>query len=222
VGGTCGCNIGLTNCSNTCIDTSSDAANCGACGTACASGKVCAGGSCVSASCVLFSETFADNSKGWILGSTWQIGPAQASTGQTFGNPDPATDHSPGSDNGVAGAVIGGNVPTTSHPAYYLTSPIVDTSGATSGVKLYFQRWLNTDLPGSNVEVFNGTKWIVVWSSSYSTTADASWLPQEIDLTPMSNAKLRVRFGYESLYSSPMTSSGWNIDDVSIVDTGCN
>jgi len=44
-----GCAVGLLSCDGVCADPSSDNANCGACGNACAEGLVCSGGSCVPA-----------------------------------------------------------------------------------------------------------------------------------------------------------------------------
>lgn len=44
-----GCeDLGFTNCSGTCKDTSTDEANCGACGNACSAGEVCTNGVCQS------------------------------------------------------------------------------------------------------------------------------------------------------------------------------
>ena len=43
---TCACPAGQTDCSGTCADLQTDAANCGACGTACGAGQPCAGGVC--------------------------------------------------------------------------------------------------------------------------------------------------------------------------------
>jgi hypothetical protein len=40
------CNTGFTQCSNECIDTSSDASNCGACGHACTADQTCSDGTC--------------------------------------------------------------------------------------------------------------------------------------------------------------------------------
>lgn len=48
--GTCMCMMG-TLCSGSCVDTMSDAANCGSCGMACASGGACVDGSCVNPMC---------------------------------------------------------------------------------------------------------------------------------------------------------------------------
>jgi hypothetical protein len=44
------CPTGLRNCAGTCVSTSTDARNCGACGNACATGQRCCGGTCVNLS----------------------------------------------------------------------------------------------------------------------------------------------------------------------------
>jgi len=174
---------------------------------------------------MLFSETFADNSQGWTLGTTWEIGPAKASSGQTVGYPDPASDHTTGSDNGVAGVVIGGNAPNGTHAAYYLVSPVVDTTSASSGLELHFQRWLNTDFSPDNasVEVYNGSKWVMVWPvvTPNPPTTDSAWTAQQIDISPYSNSKLQIRFGYAQTFPTGAIFSGWNVDDVMLVSKGC-
>ncbi len=42
-----GCSSGQTDCSGACVDTNSDAQNCGACGTACSADQTCSNGACV-------------------------------------------------------------------------------------------------------------------------------------------------------------------------------
>ena len=59
---------------------------------------------------VYFADDFKDASKGWTLGQEWEIGPAKASVGG-FANPDPAMDHTPTGDNGIAGARWLGSLP---------------------------------------------------------------------------------------------------------------
>jgi PKD domain-containing protein len=174
----------------------------------------------VSAPDVLFSESFADNAQGWTLGPEWQIGAATASSGQVYGNPDPADDHSASLDNGVAGVVIGGNASTGIHDYYYLTSPVVDAEGASS-LSLEFWRWLNSDYTPymqNSVEVFDGTQWVVVWQSAGSPgVQDAAWTQQALDISAYANAALQVRFGFNVGNVGVFTVSSWNLDDVTIV-----
>jgi hypothetical protein len=224
--GSCGCAPGKVACSGQCKDTQTDAANCGACGNACPSGKTCEAGACLSASCVLFEETFSGNSKGWTLGTEWAIGPTKISTGHQLANPDPAQDHSPSSDNGVAGVVLGGNSTTLLHDYYYLVSPVIDATSATSGLELRFYRWLNTDyatFQSAVVEVFDGSKWVKLFDSvTAPTPADAAWMPITVDLSSYVSNNLQVRFGYANLKDPVYAVSNWNVDDVRLVKKSCN
>ena len=91
---------------------------------------------------IRLSESFADNSAGWAFGPEWEIGPASQSSGHEIGYPDPAVDHTSGSDNGVAGVVIGGNATTNLHPYWYITSPTINASTcATSRTRTPRQQW---------------------------------------------------------------------------------
>jgi hypothetical protein len=186
---------------------------------------VCQGGHPVARPTVYFSETFQNNSRGWKLDSTWAIGPARASTGQSAGNPDPTLDHTSTSDNGIAGVALGGNAPTNVHPYFYLTSPVIDTD-ISGSVYLTFWRFLNSD-PAPNmanrVEVYNGRMWVVLFESGGSPGIhDAAWSKVSFDLTPHKNAKLQVRFGF-AVGTEMLTHkvSGWNVDDVQITNAVC-
>jgi hypothetical protein len=229
--GTCQllCSGGTTNCNGLCVDVKVDPNNCGTCGKVCTTGQTCTNSVCTASGCqnpvptTLFSEGFANNSQGWTLGTEWQVAAAKVSIGG-YGNPDPATDHTLGTDNGVAGVVIGGNPSTTKH-RYYMTSPIINAAGAT---KLYlgFWRWLNSDyLPymQNSVEVFNGSSWVVVWQSgSYPAVQDAAWSQQSFDISAHANANLRVRFGHMVGSAGVFTVSSWNVDDVTVTKVTCN
>ncbi|MGK4007335.1 DNRLRE domain-containing protein [Sorangium sp. So ce1036] len=193
------CDDGIQNGDETDVD-------CG--GSACAPCDTCAP--------ILFRENFSDNAQGWTLGPEWQIGPAAASSGGTFGA-DPAEDHTPSNDNGVAGVVLGGNASRGPHGLYYLESPPFDTSGASGNVTLSFYRWLNSESPSlmrNTVEVFDGASWVPLWTNAGSQRiSDTSWALITHDLTPYKNAAMRVRFGFEVVRGT-YTVGSWNIDDV--------
>lgn len=171
------------------------------------------------ASAAVFSEGFADNSAGWTLGPEWQIGPATASAGHSFGFPDPALDHTPTADNGVAGTILGGNCGTGLHAPFYMESPPVDLSAVPGAVHLSFWRWLNIDqspYAAATVEVWNGASWVPLFATGDTPTTDNGWAFFEYDVTSYKNAGFRVRFGHQIGSAGAYTMSGWNIDDVEI------
>jgi hypothetical protein len=188
--------------------------------------QACLGGSTPT---VLFFETFDDDSHGWTLGTEWQIGPATVSHAQSFGNPDPGTDHTGDVANGVAGVEIGGNalvaVPDPTHPSYYLTSPIVDTGAAAASVYLTFYRWLNSDVAPYMVNTVeasaDGVSWTVLWQSGATPITDAAWTFQSIDVTAYKGASSRFRFGFGIGDMGVYTVSSWNLDDVKVQTAPC-
>ena len=57
------------------------------------------------ATCIeLLHDSFTNDSIPWVFDPEWEIGPAAESSGHEIGYPDPALDHTPSSDNGVAGS----------------------------------------------------------------------------------------------------------------------
>ncbi|WP_159293787.1 S8 family serine peptidase [Microcystis aeruginosa] len=172
-----------------------------------------------------FSDDFANNSKGWTLGTEWQIGAATTSTGQSYGNPDPGTDNTPTADNGVAGVVIGGNASTALHGFYYLTSPVINTSTAN---QLFFEfaRWLNSDYTPymqNTVEIFNGSSWVNLLPSNFDEAPgvqDNAWTPQQFDISAHKSASTQIRFGFNVTSDGVYTVSSWNLDDVKIYGDG--
>lgn len=183
------------------------------------------GGSCAPCCGEYFSEDFSSNAQGWTLGPEWQIGAATPSSGGV-GNPDPAEDHTPTSDDGVAGVVIGGNASTSTHGFYYLTSPVIDAASAPGPITLSYHRWLNSDYTPymqNRVEVWNGASWVVVWQSGSSPAIrDQVWTLREHDLTPYKSAGMRVRFGFNVGSAGVFSVSSWNLDDVSVHDGACS
>jgi len=178
---------------------------------------------------VFFKETFASNAAGWTLDQEWQIGPATGSMGQTFGNPDPAADHTSTADNGVAGVVIGGNASTQQHPTRWLTSPSIPVDPNAAKVYLQFWRFLNSDYAPwmtNRVEVYDALSsvWVSVWQSGNNPgVQDAAWNKQAYEIT--SHAKggsVRVRFGFNVGANGAFTVSQWNVDDVAITTEPCD
>jgi hypothetical protein len=210
-------------------------------------GKCGPGGVCeLSQPITYFTEDFHDNSKGWTLGSTWQIGPAVAGCPGCVANPDPGVDHTPTSDNGIAGVVLGGPAPTTLHGYYYLTSPPIDTSQAPT-LALSFWRWLNSDYDPymhNVVEVSsdNGATWTTLphgLTGACCGVMDAAWTnqplpanapavptnsanyPTQFDLTAFKSPQMRIRFGHNVGLSGVYPVGSWNLDDISLTNAIC-
>jgi hypothetical protein len=197
-------------------------------GNACTMTDACTMGICVGSggAVTYFADDFSDNLAGWTLGTEWQIGPATTSSGQVFGNPDPDTDTTPTSDDGVAGVMIGGNPDVSvTHPMRYLESPAFDATIDPGPVVLSFQRWLNSDYArwmNNRIEVWNGVAWIYVWESAGSAQTDAAWTHVDYDVTAHKNAAMRVRFGFSIGNTSGVwVTSSWNIDDLSVATASC-
>jgi hypothetical protein len=215
---------------------------CGLSGTTmCQNGAVACNGGPI----VYFQEDFSDNSAGWTLGTTWQIGAAVAGCAGCVGNPDPGQDHTPTTDNGLAGVVIGGPAPTTLHDFYWLESPTFNTANAVGPVYLTFWRWLNSDYityMQNKVQVYSGSAWVDL---PYGTTGtspgvmDSSWqnhpvgtgsptqptngaqYPTQFDLTAYKSANMRIRFGYNIASGGVYTIGSWSVDDVIVSSAIC-
>jgi hypothetical protein len=220
------CNEGKCDANGKCVPTAINEGQACDDGLTCTNGTTCTMGACkggTSSVAIYFYEEFASNAKGWTLGNEWQIGGATASSGGVFG-PDPGIDHTiANQNNGVAGVVIGGNAMTTLHDYYWLTSPVIDTSNANT---LYFEfwRWLNSDYDPfmhNKVEVFDGTKWVNLWTSGSLATTDSVWTKISYDISQYKNAKLQVRFGFDITSGGVFSVSSWNVDDVLISAAQC-
>lgn len=185
--------------------------------------SVCAAAMAVAqAPTVLFYEPFNDNSAGWTLGTEWEIGPAQSSSGGNFGNGDPANDGSGVPGGGVAGVNIGGNYVATAHDYRYLTSPTIDLGGQAPGVTLLlsYRRFLNSDYPPymtNRLQVFDGTNWTTIWDTASNTffIEDSAWSTPTFDVTPYANPAFAVRWGFNKTATS-IVLSGWNLDNVRV------
>ena len=208
----------------------------GACedGNPCTAQEYCTSGVCGNGVAVpqttYFSESFADNSAGWTMDTEWAIGPAVSSAATMFcGSGDPGTDTSDNMadpNNGVAGVVIGGNALTNTHAFYYLTSPTFDTSAAIGGPLWFgFERWLNSDYSpfmDNTVEVWDGTQWVLLWSSDINQISDMTWQSQLYDVGAYANSQMQVRFGFNIGQIGVYECSSWNVDDVRFANVICS
>lgn len=123
------------------------------CKTGTALAKYCDGDAQVLTAYTMFSEPFADNSKGWTLGSNWTIGSATASTGHGSGNADPSADTTSGTNNGVVGTVIGGNIGGTT--ATFANEPFANLTNWTESLETDW-RTQNALTTGSGYTTISG------------------------------------------------------------------
>ena len=199
--------------------------------SACTSGAVCAAGVCGGGQgpTLYLQEDFSGNAQGWHLGPEWQIGPAIMTSIGTNGS-DPALDHTPSDDNGLAGVVIGGNESTALHPYSYLESPAFDAHAATGPLIFGYYRWLNSDYEPyvrNQVEVYNGSQWIVLWQSGPfpgvqdSPPAGQGWTYLSYDVSSYKSAAMKVRFGFSVGHSGAIPAGSWSVDDVLVASAAC-
>ena len=176
---------------------------------------------------LVFAEDFSDNAAGWTLGPEWEIGPTVYYEGAYMSGGDPANDHSPSTDNGVAGMVLGGETTIELHAFSWLTSPVIDLDGE-SAVTLEYWRWLNSDYEpwiSSAVEVFDGSDWIAIWEIGEldEALADMSWTYQSFDVSEFANPEFRVRIGHAVNNNlSLQERGGWNVDDLRVLTGQCD
>ena len=201
-------------------------------GVACDDGKACtANTTCMAGACgnpndtgVAFNETFANNMAGWTLAQGWEIKPAAVSPAGCCGA-DPATDHTPSMDNGVAGQFVGAlvtSVNTTQGQFNCLTSPVVNTSAMPS-VWLTFWKHAHLDYTpfvANKTEVYNGNTWIQLEAGYPDTINDANWTQKTFDITAHKSATTQVRICHQR-NSGAFSHAGWSVDDLTIAQATC-
>jgi hypothetical protein len=194
-------------------------------GVACTKLEVCKAGVCGGSTDPLLVEDFSDNSAGWTLGPEWGIAPAKASVGCSNGN-DPAMDHTPTDDNGLAGVNIGGCIINKAiHDYYCLTSPVIDTAAAPADVFLSYWRHLHADYTPymkSKIEVWNGNAWVVLFETFGSPgTNDLEWKFFSYDVSSHKNANFQARWCFNVGSGGVFSVAGWSVDDVTIGANAC-
>ena len=192
-------------------------------GDSCTIAEVCQAGSCVTDEAgALFFEDFSAPADGWLLDESWEFAPATASLPGT-GGADPASDHSPGADQMLAGTVVGGLDGTPSHPRWCMTSPAIDTTPATGDLWLSFWRHLHAPaLPKvvHTVQVYNGATWKTLATGHDVVTDDPAWTLVELNATGSQAVDFRVRICVERLAGAP-DFAGWSVDDLTVASIAC-
>lgn len=169
---------------------------------------------------LVFAEDFSDNSAGWITNGSWQIGPAIESFCADFcAGDDPFLDHTPGTNNGLAGMDIGGCV-VTQQSMQYLMSPVIDLSGYSGVQMLEVWRHLHADADPAmvhTIDVFDGIQWVQIFSSAgQNCINDPDWTRFDYNVSPYANAQFRVRFGAFADVALFNIGGSWSLDDISI------
>ncbi len=182
---------------------------------------VCSAGACTHQPLYVFKEDFSGgNAKGWTLDEEWQVGAAQPGPVGNLPPGDPGVDHSPGSDNMVAGVVLGGVAKREAHAFRYLTSPPIDTTGLTYPA-LEFWRWLQADMEPymvNHVDVFDGAKWHTLWHAQKEELVnDKAWTRFAYDVSKYKSVNFRFRIGFSVPAGDTVLAVGsWTIDDVTV------
>ena len=155
---------------------------------------------------------------GWSVEGEWAFGTPAGLGGTAHGNPDPS---SGATGTNVYGVNLSGDYATTSAGPYYVTAGPIDLK-TFSGVRLEFERWLNSDYQPyayATVEVSNdNSNWTQVWSNGTVAIQDNAWTLQQLDISSVADdqREVYVRWGYR-IVNGAFAYSGWNIDDVSFV-----
>jgi hypothetical protein len=98
----------------------------------------------------------------------------------------------------------------------YLTSPVLNTSAASTlflDFDQYFRYYTGNFSEIGEVQVYDGTSWVVV--ASYTSTSGAWMAPahQSINITPYMNAGMYIRFRYNANWDW-----FWAIDNISVAE----
>ncbi|MCP4631417.1 MAG: T9SS type A sorting domain-containing protein [candidate division Zixibacteria bacterium] len=179
---------------------------------------------------IIFSDDFSSN-QGWTgTGGSgeWTISSATGGSGSdSYGGPDPSTDHSPTSDNGVLGTDLtsgsGGDYNADLSSTYWVTSPVIDCSNLT-GISFSYWRWLGVERDTYDevyLQVYNGSSWITLFENDDVTIDESSWSQYTFDVSGYAdnNSGFRIRYGIGPSDGS-WQYCGWNIDDIEVSGNG--
>lgn len=192
-------------------------------GFACTVGEMCKQGQCFGKPIPpLFFEDFSAP-QGWQLDEWWQIGPAVPSQCAEVGSEDPFDDHSPGPEEMLAGAQIGGCLPPKALPQdACLTSPPIDALFPEPLWLTFHSRVSSPPAPAeARVDVWDGQQWVPVFSSQGEPIDEPKWTEHVLEISQFKGPALQVRFCHHQPVEGLPVVSGWSVDDVAIGLPGC-
>lgn len=170
----------------------------------------------------LFFEDFSAP-RGWFIDDPWEIGPAAPSACADNGFEDPAEDHSPGPDNMLAGAAIGGCLSDQPlPPEACLTSPPINAMVPGPVWLTFWSKLSATPGPGgARVEVFTGNSWQPIFDTMGQSFDEPDWELHTLDISMYKGFGLGVRFCHHVPEPGLPIVSGWSVDDVYVGAPGC-
>lgn len=159
---------------------------------------------------VLWSEDFENNAiSGWSASQgVWEIGVPASGPGSAF------------SPSKCAATVLNGNYPPSQESALirlsYFTVPT-----ANENPRLRFWHWFSystADYGKVQVKISGTTEWIDI-SGNYINTGSGVWTSPSLDLSAFAGKSIQLAFVHHSEDPWPggNVSSGWYIDDISVV-----
>lgn len=197
----------------------------------------CEQGLCQGTAARFMAEDFSKGAGKWAMTSPtdqatqWEIGPAKASECDEAGRgEDPEQDHSPSSDNMLAGTRIGGcSKERTIRKWDCLMSPKMDISSFQG--KLEFSYWRHLHTPPTIVQglkaahyrvfaVFNGKTPVIVEEGYDAAVNDQAW-QRSTHLLDANDTSLTVSFCFETGYGAK-DFAGWSVDDIRVRAQGCD
>jgi uncharacterized repeat protein (TIGR01451 family) len=157
-----------------------------------------------------------DSDPGWSRQGEWAFGKPAGLGGTSYGYHDPSNG---ATSTNVFGINLNGDYSISIGGPYYLTAGPLNFSGY-AGVRLQFQRWLNSDYPPYVYETVelstNGSTWIGLWTNGPGAVADTAWTKTSFDISQYADNRpaVYVRWGHRVGSSGAFAYSGWNIDDI--------